>query len=208
VRVFSLPNRGVGVVFRRRGAVALGAVATGCALLAACTPSPPPAATPSPSGTSATPSAPPTESDIERRMRLDYEAAEKAYRATIAEHDRLTASAEPEVSAALKATVTGTYLRIARMGLRKVHDSGWKSVGRSEIVGVSRAGWKANDIHLISCEDYSHLRFVDRGGHDVTPKGPRRYVQDLTVIKTPGGWKMSDVSSTVVESFESSPCAR
>ena len=124
MRTFSLPNRGVGVVFERRGAVTLGAVATGCALLAACTPAPqPPAATPTPSVTSASP----TESAIERQMRLDYEAAEKAYRANIAEQDRQSQLGIAEATPALTSTASGLYLSAV-----------WKAFVHSQIRGGRR----------------------------------------------------------------------
>ena len=74
------------------GFVRIGAAIAGCALVAACTPEPGPTTTPTPAppvSASATPSATPTETEIERQQRLDFEAAEKAYRASIAEQDRL-----------------------------------------------------------------------------------------------------------------------
>ena len=76
---------------RVRGFVRIGAAIAACALVAACTPDEPPVVnTPTPTVTpSATPSATPTESEIERQMRLDWEAAEEAYRAAVAEGDRL-----------------------------------------------------------------------------------------------------------------------
>ena len=67
------------------GFVRVGAAVAGCALVAACTPQPGPTGTPTPAPpvtASARPSASPTETEIERQQRLDYEAAEKAYRAT------------------------------------------------------------------------------------------------------------------------------
>ena len=68
-----------------RGFVSVGAVVACCALAAACTSEPPPVITPAPTSAATTP----PESQIERQMRLDYEAAETAYRANIAEQDRL-----------------------------------------------------------------------------------------------------------------------
>ena len=35
----------------------------------------------------------------------------------------------------------------------------------------------------------------------------RTYVQDLTVDHVAGGWKVADMSTTVVRSFEGQPCA-
>ena len=66
-----------------RGFVSVGAVVACCALAAACTSEPPPVITPAPTSAATTP----TESQIERQMRLDYEAAEAAYRANRAEQD-------------------------------------------------------------------------------------------------------------------------
>ena len=61
--------------------MSVGAVVACCALAAACTPEPVPASTPSSTPAATTP----TESQIERQMRLDYEAAEKAYRVALAD---------------------------------------------------------------------------------------------------------------------------
>ncbi len=80
------------------GFVRIGAAVAGCALVAACTPQPGPTVTPTPAPpvtASATPSASPTETEIERQQRLDFEAAEKAYRASIAERTGWLSSADP-----------------------------------------------------------------------------------------------------------------
>ena len=105
----------------RRGLVSFGAAVTCCALTAACTSEPAPGATSSPTPVSTTP----TESQIERQMRLDYEAAEAAYRASTSEQDRLyRAGGATKASPELKATATGSYLRITLQSLRDVHKSG------------------------------------------------------------------------------------
>ena len=96
------------MALRRRGFVSVGAVVACCALAAACSPDQAPVSTPSPP-----PAATPAESQIERQIRLDYEAAEKAYRANRAEQDRLyQAGGATKATSALKATATGSYLRI------------------------------------------------------------------------------------------------
>ena len=64
--------------------MSVGAVVACCALAAACSQEPAQTSSPSPTPAAATP----TESQIERQMRLDYEAAEEAYRANMAEQDR------------------------------------------------------------------------------------------------------------------------
>ena len=89
----------------RRGLVTVGAAVACCALTAACTSEPAPGATSSPTPVSTTP----TESQIERQMRLDYEAAEKAYRANMAEQDRLVLrhGGADESNSCTQATATG-----------------------------------------------------------------------------------------------------
>jgi hypothetical protein len=206
VQLFDLPNRGVGVVFRRRGVVTLVAAGAGCALLAACSPSPP-AATPTPSITSASPSATPTESAIERQMRLDYEAAEKAYRANIAEQDRQSQLGIAEATPALTSTASGFYLKAVLDGLRSIRNSGWKAVGVTDILGVSRSGWKVDDIRFVSCEDLSRIRFIDKSGKEVKPKGTTlKYLQDLRVHRFKRTWKVIDLESKQVKTFDGVPC--
>ena len=68
------------MALRVRGFVRAGAAIAACTLIAACTPEPPVENPPTPSASTPTASPTPTESEIERQMRLDYEAAEKAYR--------------------------------------------------------------------------------------------------------------------------------
>ncbi len=91
--------------------MSVGAVVACCALATACSPDQAPANTPTPTLVATTPA----ESQIERQMRLDYEAAEEAYRANTAEQDRLyQAGGATKATAVLKATATGAYLRISR----------------------------------------------------------------------------------------------
>lgn len=184
--------------------MSVGAVVASCALAAACTSDP--ASTSTPSVTPATTT--PAESQIERQMRLDYEAAEKAYRANMAEQDRLykeggTVTATP----LLKATATGSYLHISLHSLRDVHNSGWHATAGTRIVGVVRAGgWKEDQVGLTSCEDNEIVRFVNKSGEDVTPKGLALFVQALTVVRKGGRWKVSTAVTTKVKTFEGQPC--
>jgi len=142
-------------------------------------------------------------------MRLDYEAAEKAYRVSTLEQDRLyRAGGATRASPTLKATATGSYLRVTLQSLREVHKSGWHAKGNTEIVRVVRdGGWRPGRVGLTSCEDNTPVRFFDRPGEDVTPKVERRYVQKLTVVRVRERWKVSTANSTRVHSFEGEPCA-
>jgi hypothetical protein len=184
--------------------VSVGAAVACCALAAACTPEPAPTSTSSLTPTATTP----TESQIERQMRLDYEAAEKAYRANRAEQARLyltggTAKATP----AMRATATDSYLRITLEALKRIKNAGWHATGTTEIVGVvAGGGWKEDEVGLTSCEDSSVVRFFDRSGKDVTPSTNRRYVQALKVVKRNGRWKVAEAVTTKVTSFEGQPC--
>ena len=192
------------MALRGRGFVSVGAVAACCALAAACSPDQSPASTPSPALVTTTPA----ESQIERQMRLDYEAAEEAYRANRAEQARLyQAGGTTKVTSAMKATATDSYLRITVEALRRIKKAGWKATGATEIVGVvANRGWKENEVELTSCEDSTVVRFLDGSGKDVTPATNRRYVQALKVVKLDGRWKVSKAVTTKVNSFQGQPC--
>jgi hypothetical protein len=190
------------VALRRRGFVSVGAIVACCALAAACSPDPAPASTPSPTPVATTPA----ESQIERQMRLDYEAAEEAYRAAVAEHDR-QAQLGIASSAELKRTATDVYLDFTLRSLRRSRDAGWRAKGETRIVDVVGSGWQQRIVRLVACEDSSGVQFTDKRGEEVTPRIRRTYVQDLTARKVGKDWKVADISSTVVKSFEGQPCA-
>jgi hypothetical protein len=190
------------VALRGRGLVSVGALVACCALAAACTQEPAHTSSPTPVATTF------SESQIERQMRLDYEAAEEAYRTSTAEQDRLyEAGGATKATPALRATATGSYLRITLKSLRDVHESGWHAKGNTKIIGVvGNGGWREGRVDLTSCEDNNAIRFFDRMGEDVTPKNERRYVQELTVVKVTERWKVSTANSTRVHTFEGQPC--
>jgi hypothetical protein len=189
------------VALRRRGFVSVGAVVACCALAGACTQEP--ASSPLPTAATT-----PTESQIERQMRLDYEAAERAYRTNRAEQARLyQAGGTTEATSAMKATATASYLRITVEALRRIKKAGWHATGTTEIVGVvANGGWNEHEVGLTSCEDSSVVRLFDRSGEEVTPSANRRYVQALKVVKLGGRWKVSKAVTTKVNSFQGQPC--
>jgi hypothetical protein len=202
----------VGLGLGVRGAVRIGATIAGCALVAACTSEQPPTVTPTPTASptaspSPTASASPTETDIERQMRLDFQAAERAYRASFVEQDRLSRLGVARETAELKRTSAGSYRRVALLGLRDLEKAGWRTVNNGKIVGVTHGGWRENQVQLISCEDGSAVKLVDKAGHDVTPKNAtRRFVQNLTVKKYRNDWKVTDAQSKGVKDFEGAAC--
>jgi hypothetical protein len=141
-------------------------------------------------------------------MRLDYEAAEEAYRANRAEQARLyQEGGTAKETSEMRATATASYLRITLEALRRIKRSGWHATGATEIVGVvANGGWRENEVGLTSCEDSSVVRFIDGSGTDVTPSTNRRYVQVLKVVKLSGRWKVSEAVTTKVNSFQGQPC--
>ena len=119
--------------------MSVGAVVACCALAAACTQEPAQMSSPSPTPLATTP----RESQIERQMRLDYEAAEEAYRANISEQDRLArAGGADRATAALKATAEGEYLSYALASLALIKRQGWQGTGSTTIIGIGRVGWR------------------------------------------------------------------
>ena len=187
-----------------RGFVTVGAAVACCALAAACTSDPVPTSTPSTSPTATTP----TESQIERQMRLDYEAAEEAYRSNRAEQARLyQAGGTTKATSTMRATATDSYLRITLEALRRIKKLEWHATGSTEIIGViANSGWREDEVRLTTCEDSSVVQFFDRAGKEVTPSTNRRYVQALKVINRSGRWKVSEAISTKVTNFEGQPC--
>ena len=133
---------------RKRGFVMFGTTMAVGALLGACTPEPPPtgptpASTPTPSATM------PTESPVEREQRLDFEAAEKAYRANVAEQDRLyRKGGASKATSALKATATGEYLRFTVEDLRAIKRARKRVIGEAQPVTVDRTAWKVDSVIL------------------------------------------------------------
>jgi hypothetical protein len=192
------------VALRRRGFVSVGAAVACCALAAACTPESAPVQTSSPTPAATTPS----ESQIERQMRLDYDAAEQAYRDNIAEQDKLArAGGVQKATPSLKSTAEGEYLSTALASLAYIKRKGWHGTGSTTIVGVVRNGWQEKHVNLTSCEDGSELRLIDASGKDVTPKGFSRFVQSLSVVQRAGRWRVASFESKRVEVFQGEPCA-
>ena len=72
----------------------------------------------------------PTESQIERQMRLDYEAAEEAYRTNMGEQDRLNLDAA-SLLRLNRTDINGQRASICCLCLRSFvtfRDSGWRAI--------------------------------------------------------------------------------
>ena len=184
--------------------MSVGAAVACCALAAACTSEPVPSSAPSPIRAATTP----TETQIERQMRLDYQAAEKAYRANIVEQDRLArAGGVRRATPGLKSTAESEYLSATIASLAYIKRKGWHGTGSTTILGVEHIGWQEKRVRIMSCEDGSGLRLFDESGKDVTPKGDSQFVQSLSVVQRDDRWKVSTFDSKSVKVFEGEPCA-
>jgi hypothetical protein len=165
----------------RKAAVAavLGALA-----LAGCSPGPT-EPTPSPTPSVQTP----TETPEERQERLDYAAAEKAYRTFRAEYGRvLRAGGAKEPTRVMKETAGGEYLKEVAEIVRAYKGLALHSKGAERIVYVHRVGYSPESVSLEVCEDSSKVVDVDRDGK-VEGRGELR-TASLLVRRTSGGWKV------------------
>lgn len=169
---------------------------SGCQWLTAqTTPSVPPA--------TATPNPTPPETSMEREMRLDKEAAVKAYLTAAKEADRLVmAGGATKPTKVLLATTGGEYLKTTMYGLRLFKEKGWRTDRPPTTAVFADGGWSPDNIGLTACEDSSKVKFLDKKGKEVFKDRDMRYVQTLTATKKNGVWKITDLESKAVKTFE------
>lgn len=140
---------------------------------------------------------------MEARVQRDYVSAEGVYRANLTEQDRLYAlGGASQASSKLGLTASGRYLALVTKSLQTLKRNNWRTVGKTTIEGISRTGWSASAVKLTSCEDSSRVRIVNSSGDDVTPEGDRRFVQTVTIEKQGTMWKVADVHTVRVSSFD------
>jgi hypothetical protein len=140
-------------------------------------------------------------------MRSDFEVAERTYKSNLDEQNRLYArggSSAP--TKRLKDTSAGTYLALVTKSLQTLKKNRWRTVGMSTVLGLSRVGWSESVLRLTVCEDSAAVRILDRTGRDVTPAGDRRFVQSVTVRKVDHVWKIVEVDTHRVPTFENQAC--
>lgn len=171
-------------------------VAVGCLALG-CTPQPGPGPTPTPSPT-ATPAPTPPETARERQERLDFEAAEKAYRTFRAELGRvLRAGGASKPTPVMNETASGSYLDNFVAVADAYKDTGTRDSGRERIGYVKRGGYSLTSLTLDVCEDsrgvetYRRTKYVGAG---------EVRTARLDVRKKDGSWKVHDGSGQKVTS--------
>lgn len=181
-------------VHRAKGA----AVLLGVLAVAACTPGAPertPPPTPPPSVSQS-----PSETPQERQERLDYAAAEKAYRTFRAEFDRvLRAGGATKPTKLMRATAAGEYLETFTKVIQgfKVLDS--RQTGRERITYVRRTGYSRDNLILEVCEDSRAVETVRKNG-----KNERGDIiaAKLKVRRFGNEWKVWDGEGKVVKACE------
>lgn len=170
-------------------------VLSGCEFLVQHIPAPTPGPVPTATSTS-------TESQQERTMRLDKEAAEKAYNVAAAEADRLAmAGGASKPTKVLTDNTSGFYLKVQMDGLKMLKSHGWRADRAAVSSVTANGGWSPTEIGLTACEDSSRMKLLDTSGHEVNKNRPRMFVQTLTAKKIDGRWKIVDVRSKIVKTF-------
>ena len=150
---------------------------------AGCTPdavAPPP---PPPSPVSQSP----TETARERQERLDYAAAEKAYRTFRAEYNRvLRAGGAEEPTKVMKATAGGAYLRDLAEIAEAYAGTNARDTGMEQILVVRQGGYSPTSLIIDVCEDGRAIQTIL--GKKRVPGELR--TAHLTVRKTTSGWRV------------------
>lgn len=178
----SCRSRGEPGVFRSTVCRSIAALLT-IGSLVACGPEPAPP-TPSP-----TVSQTPTESALERQQRVDYEAAEKAYRTFRAEFNRvLQAGGSKSATKIMKANAGGEYLDTAKGVVQAYEGFGDHQEGTEDIVYVRAGGYSTKSLILRTCEDSRQVKALDKDGKSLGP-GELRALE-LEARSTTSGWKI------------------
>lgn len=163
-------------------------------LASGCTP-----AAPTPPPTPPSVSQTPTETAIERQQRLDYEAAEKSYRAFRAEYGRvLRAGGAKKATSKMKALAGGDYLKQFVEVIQAYHGFGYHDEGEEKNSQVSYGGYSKNSVILNVCEDDRAVKALDKAGKSLGPGELRR--SRLEVRKIDEEWKVWSGSGDKVNS--------
>ena len=103
----------------------------------------------------------------------------------------------------LLATTAGDYLEVQMSDLKYFKKHGWHADRPIRSTVTASGGWSPTEIRLTACEDGSQARLLNKSGKEVEKNRPRRMVQTLTATKTSGVWKITDLDTKFVKSFES-----
>jgi hypothetical protein len=187
----------LGVDMGLRGHVARRLVATlAVGLLAVgCSASPEePAVTPTAVAT-------PPETQLERQTRLDFEAAEKSYRAFVAEYDRLSrAGGATTATSAMERYGAGPYLDTMVDFLSQTKARKVRSRGQFQIGYVRPGLHTPTELTLNVCEDGTGISNVDSKGKVVSKGLAGKLTLQMRLIDN--RWKVWDGSDEDVASCD------
>jgi hypothetical protein len=181
----------------RSRALQLGAAFALCSLATACTqPTGPqePTPTPTPANTS------PTETQLERQTRLDFEAAEKAYLAFKTEYDRLAVSGKSDkATRVMTDNAAGPYLKVMTGFLSQTIRAGQRQQGEVRVAYINRGAYSPEQLNLLVCEDGTKVKTLDRNG-----KASKGVAAKITLYVRPidGRWKLWNGDDEVVKSCD------
>lgn len=184
----------------RSRAFQLGAALALCSLAAACTQPPKPqepTPTPVPASTS------PSETQLERQTRLNFEAAEKAYKGFRGEYNRLilTGGADKPTSK-MRETAAGPYLAAMTEFLAVRKKEGWRSSAPIKVVSIIDGSYSPAELVLNVCEDGSKSELLNKAGMKIRTGS----IEKLTIYVRPvnGVWKIWDGQNEAVKSCAAS----
>ncbi|HYP46065.1 MAG TPA: hypothetical protein VEQ66_12800 [Propionibacteriaceae bacterium] len=147
------------------------------------------------------------DTSLERRIRLDHEAAVSAYRTALAEVDRLfIVGGATQPTNKLRKVATGNYLQFTMETLRALKEDDLHGIGTTKVVFAAAQGSSGSTIHVKACEDITDALILDDDGKRQRLPDKRLFVQDYTVSRTREAWKVSDLTSKPVASFDSYGC--
>jgi hypothetical protein len=176
----------------------LGAVVA-CALVAACSPSAGVTPTPTPGVSTPAGQSTPPETEQQRKERLDFEAAERAYRTFLSEYAGLyqTPGGPSMPTKLMTDNAAGPYLKVMIGFLRDSKNHGRHTDRPKRIEYVKRGAYSAEELVLETCEDGSKISVLDTKGRQVGHGG----VSELTLYVRPvaGRWKVWDGDQKVVK---------
>jgi hypothetical protein len=179
----------------------LGAVVA-CALFPACSPSTGVAPTPTAGVSTPAGQSTPPETEQQRKERLDFEAAEKAYRSFYDEYARVQqqVNSSPKPTKVMIENAAGPFLQRVAGFLRDKAKDGRHADRPGRIAYVHRGGYSPNELILLSCQDGSKVRLLDRSGHEIGRGSTIEWTYYLRPVA--GRWKIWNAGQVGVKSCE------
>jgi hypothetical protein len=145
---------------------------------------------PSPTPTPTVRSSPP-ETGLERQQRLDFAAAEKSYRAFMAEYNRLArAGGANQATPVMKQNAAGPFLAFYVDALHEQERLGQRYTTGVEVGYVKTGTYAPEQLALEICEDGSKNKVIDKNGKVVS--SGQILVRSAYAKPVEGRWKMWD----------------